>query len=77
MRKVVELHERAERAEADADRLAALLARVEPELIPNHDAAVVLSQKFGLGSIHSALVYDIREALRQHEETKTGGVRTP
>ncbi len=46
------------------DRLRELLLRVEPELVPNHDEAQALADKFGLGRVaKSTLVEDIRAAL--------------
>ena len=62
------------RAEAEARDAAALrailrssaqlLTRVEPELVPNHDAAEELAARFGLRrSAASHLVEDIREFL--------------
>ena len=45
------------------EELAKLLARVEPELVPNHDTAQELADKFGFGTLGSSLVPDIRAAL--------------
>jgi hypothetical protein len=52
------------RLREERDRLADLLRRVEPELIPNHDDAEALATKFGLGPLgRGDFIREIREAL--------------
>jgi hypothetical protein len=61
---VERLNETIERLQGERDRLAELLHRVEPELVPNHDEANALSSKLGLGPIGAVdLIREIREAL--------------
>ena len=55
------------------ERATELLARVEPELVPNHDAAQELADKFGLGRVsRTHLVEDIREFLAVIEGHPSG-----
>jgi len=47
--------------------LRELLARVEPELVPNYDEAERVARKFGLWPSKTTLIVDIRAALARTE----------
>jgi hypothetical protein len=48
---------------------AEMLARIEPELLPNHDTALALARKFGLdASAAEKLVNELRELLARLAE---------